>query len=101
MVTLVNIGEGIFPLKDGTLKIFVDGIPKGSYRLRSLTDQVHLLPREGMTLATSLTVVGRHEVYAYIDADPGLRERNPENDGLKKVLEGLPIGPDIFVKDWN
>ena len=86
-------------MKDGTLKVSVDGIPKGSYRLRSLTDQVHLLPREGITLATPLTVVGRHEVYAYIDADPGLRERNPENNGLKKVLESLPIGPDIIVKD--
>ncbi len=98
-VALVNIGKGIFPLRDGTLKVSVDGIPKGSYTLRSLTDQDHLLPREGITLATPLTVVGRHEVYAYIDTDPGLSERNPENNGLKKILEGLPVGPDIIVKD--
>ena len=99
VVALANIGEGIFPMRDGTLRVIVDGIPKGSYMLRSLTDQDHLLPREGMTLATPLTLVGRHEVSTYIDIDPGLKERNPENNGLKKILESLPIGPDIIVKD--
>ena len=98
-VTLANIGNGTFPLRSGTLKLFVDGILKGSYSLNSLSEQDHLLPRESITHASSLTLVGRHDVYARIDIDPGVNERDPENNGLKKILEGLPAGPDLIIQE--
>jgi hypothetical protein len=99
MVTLVNVGKGVFLMKDGTLKIFVDGTPKGSYALRSFSDQSSLQPEEGMTFPTSLTLAGHHEVYAYIDTVSGLKEKNQESLGFRKMLESLPIGPDIIVKE--
>jgi hypothetical protein len=98
-VTLANVGKGVFLLRDGTLKIFVDGLPKGSYTLRTLSDQAYLHPEESMTFPTSLTLAGRHEVYARIDTDPGLKERNQESLGFRKMLESLPIGPDLIVKE--
>jgi archaellum component FlaG (FlaF/FlaG flagellin family) len=98
-VTLANIGSGVFPLRSGTLKLFVDGMLKGSYTLNSLSDQDHLLPKESVTLDSSLTLMGRHDVYARIDIDPGIKERNPENNGLKKILEGLPVGPDLVIQE--
>jgi hypothetical protein len=99
VVTLANVGKGIFLLRDGTLKVSVDGTPKGSYTLRSSSDQDHLLPEESMTFPTSVTLAGRHEVYATIDTDPGLKERKKESVGFRKMLEGLPVGPDIIVKE--
>jgi len=98
-VTLANIGNGTFPLRSGTLKLFVDGTLKGSYTLNSLSDRDHLLPKESITLASSLTLMGRHDVYARIDIEPGVNERNLENNGLKKILEGLPVGPDLVIKE--
>jgi hypothetical protein len=44
-------------------------------------------------------VVGRHEIYAFLDIGPGANERDPENKALRKVLESLPVGPDLVVKD--
>ena len=99
VVTLANVGKGIFLLRDGTLKVSVDGTPKGSYTLRSSSDQDHLLPEESMTFPTSVILAGRHEVYATIDTDPGLKERKKESVGFRKMLEGLPVGPDIIVKE--
>jgi hypothetical protein len=101
VVTLANVGKGVFPLRDGTLKVFVDGVPKGSYTLGSSSDQDHLLPEESMTFPTSVTVAGRHEVYATIDRDPGLKEREMESSGFRKILEGLPVGPDIIINELD
>jgi hypothetical protein len=98
-LTLANVGNGPFPLRSGTLKLFVDGILKGSYSLNSLSDKNYLLPQESITHASSLTLMGRHDVYARIDIDPGVNEINPENNGLKKILEGLPVGPDLVIQE--
>jgi len=46
-----------------------------------------------------MTFVGRHEIDARIDFSQGVEESNGENNTLKKFLNGLPIGPDIVVKD--
>ena len=101
VVTLANLGQGVFVLRDGTLKVTVDGIPKGSYTLESSSEQDRLLPEESMTIPTSVTLAGRHEVYAYIETDTGLTERKKESVGFRKMLEGLPVGPDIIIKELD
>jgi archaellum component FlaG (FlaF/FlaG flagellin family) len=100
-VIIANIGETPLPLGGGSLKVMVDGSLKGIYTLGSLSNQ-SLLPVEGsMTLTTPLTLVGRHEIDAHVDFIQGVKESNEENNHLKKILEGLPVGPDIVVKDLD
>ena len=100
-VTIANIGESPLPLSQGNLKVFVDGNLKGSYTLVSLSDQSVLPVKGSFTLTTPVTLVGRHEIDAQVDFPDGLKELNGENNRLKKVLEGLPGGPDIVVKDLD
>ena len=100
-VTIANIGESPLPLEGGNLKILVDGSLKGSYTLGSLSDQ-SILPMKGnLTLTTPLTLVGRHEIDVHVDFSHGVKEANIENNSLKKILDGIPIGPDIVVKDLD
>ena len=98
-VTIANIGESPLPLGGGNLKILVDGSLKGSYTLRSLSDQSFLPPKGNITFITPMTLVGRHEIDARIDFPQGVKESKEENNTFKKFLNGLPIGPDIVVKD--
>jgi hypothetical protein len=98
-VTIANIGDSPLPLDGGNLKILVDGSLKGSYTLRSLSEASFLPPKGSITLDTPMTFVGRHEIDARIDFPQGVKESNEENNTLKKFLNGLPIGPDIVVKD--
>jgi hypothetical protein len=67
----------------------------------SLSDQSVLPVKGSFTLTTPVTLVGRHEIDAQVDFPDGLKELNGENNRLKKVLEGLPVGPDIVVKDLD
>ena len=99
VVTISNIGDSPLPLGGGNLKILVDGSLKGSYTLRSLSDASFLPPKGSITLDTPMTFVGRHEIDARIDFPQGVKESNEENNTLKKFLNGLPMGPDIVVKD--
>ena len=98
-VTIANIGDSPLPLDGGNLKILVDGSLKGSYTLKSLSEASFLPPKGSLTLDTPMTFVGRHEIDARIDFPQGVKESNEENNTLKKFLNGLPIGPDIVVKD--
>jgi archaellum component FlaG (FlaF/FlaG flagellin family) len=98
-VTIANIGDSPLPLGGGNLKILVDGSLKGSYTLRSLSDQSFLAPKGNITFITPMTLVGRHEIDARIDFPQGVKEFKEENNTFKKFLNGLPIGPDIVVKD--
>ena len=98
-VTVANIGEGPFSLGAGNLKVFVDGTLKGSYTFGGLSDQSVLQPNGSVTFTTPLTLVGRHEIVAHVDSTGRIKESNEGNNSLKKHLEGLPIGPDIVVKD--
>jgi hypothetical protein len=100
-VTIANIGDSPLPLGGGNLKIMVDGSLKGSYTLGSLSEQSFLPSKGNITLTTPLTLVGRHEIDARVDFAHGLKESNIENNSLKKILDGLPIGPDIVVKDLD
>jgi hypothetical protein len=100
-VTLANLGESPIPLKIVNLKIFVDGLPKGSYPLESFSDQPFLPPKGNSTFATPLTLSGRHEILAYVEFTNDVKEPNEERISLKKILDGPPIGPDIMVKDLD
>jgi hypothetical protein len=51
-----------------------------------------------MTLTTPFVLVGRHEIDAQVDFPKGVKEPSEENNSLKKILEGSPVGPDIVVK---
>jgi hypothetical protein len=77
----------------------VDGQLKGSYPLSSFSEQSFLLPKGSLTFTIPLTISGRHEIHAYLDVNPEVRESNRENKDLTRVLEGLPVGPDIVVRD--
>ena len=101
VVIIANIGESPLPLSPGSLKVFVDGNLKGSYTLGSLSDQSVLPVKGSITLTTPVALVGRHEIDAHVDFPQGIKELNEENNRLKKVLEGLPVGPDIVVKDLD
>ena len=98
-VTIANLGDSSLPLGEGNLKIMVDGFLKGSYPLGSLSDQSSLPPKGSMTLATPFISVGRHEIDARVDFPDEVKESNLENNSLKKMVEGPPVGPDIVVKD--
>ena len=97
-IHIVNIGNESFPLWEATVRIFVDGILKGSYPLGSPTERSHLSPKGEILITTSVVIIGHHEVYAYIEPDPESKERNLANNGLRKRFKSLPIGPDLLVK---
>ena len=97
-VTISNSGDSPLPLGDGNLKILVDGSLKGSYALRSLSNQSSLPVKGTMTLTTPLVLVGRHEIDAHLGFSIEVKESNEENNHLKRILEGPPVGPDIIVK---
>jgi hypothetical protein len=100
-VTIANIGNSPLPMGLGNLKIFIHGQLIGSYGLDSLSDQPFLQPKENITFNTPLTVRGRREVQAYVETSQEVRELNDENNYLERILEGLPIGPDIAIKDLD
>ena len=100
-VTIANIGNSPLPMALGNLKIFLDGQLKESYGLNRLFDQPSLQPNENITFNTSLTLRGRREVQAYVEAGQEIRESNKENNYLEKILEGLPTGPDIAIRDLD
>jgi len=97
-VTIANFGDSPLPLGEGNLKIMVDGSLKGSYTLGSLSDQSSLPVKGTMTLTTPWVLVGRHEVDAHVGFPKDVKESSEENNSLKKILEGPPVGPDIVVK---
>ncbi len=101
VATLTNIGSSPFPMMDGNLMVFVDGQFKKSLALGTLSQQSYLPPNESITFTTPLTVFGRHEINAHIDTDVEMKELDKENNYLKRILEGLPIGPDIVLKDLD
>jgi len=101
IVTITNIGSSPLPLGGGSLKVMVDGSLKGIYTLGSLTHQ-SLLPVKGsIALTTPLSLFGRYEIEVHVDFLQGLKESNEENNKLKKILEGLPVGPDIVVMELD
>jgi hypothetical protein len=101
VATLTNIGTAPFPMEGGGLSLYVDGRLEKYYTLKSLSDQTLLQPQENIILATPVSIYGRHEVEARVDTSAELREQDKENNELIKILEGLPIGPDIMVKDFE
>lgn len=100
-VTIANIGNRPFPMELGNLKILIEGQMKGSYRLNRLSKQSFLQPKETITFTSSLILRGRCKVQAYVETSQEIGEWNGENDHLEKVLEGLPVGPDIIVQDLD
>ncbi len=100
-VTIANIGDSPLALAGGNLKIIVDGSLKGSYTLGSLSDQSFLPPKGSLTLTTPLSIIGRHEVDAHVTFPPEVKESNEENNGLMKILDGPPVGPDVIVSDLD
>jgi archaellum component FlaG (FlaF/FlaG flagellin family) len=100
-VTITNIGDRPLPLKVGNMKIFVDGLPKGSYPLENLSDQPFLPPKGNVTFTTPLILFGRHEILAHIEFTNEVKESDEERNSLKKILDGPPVGPDIMVKDLD
>lgn len=96
-VTIANLGDGIFELEHGDLKLFVDGHLKKEYPLRELTNQGILSPKGKISLILPYTLTGRHEVQAFLSITG--KEPNQENNQLRKILEILPSGPDITVNN--
>ena len=101
VATLMNVGTHPFPTASGTLHLFVDGRFEKSYNLQEFFEQPFILPQEAINVMTPLTLYGRHEVEARIDTGLDLDELTKENNQLKMILEGLPLGPDIVIKDLN
>jgi hypothetical protein len=97
-VVIANLGDGPLSLREGNLKIRVDGSLAGSYALGSLSDQSSLPVKGMMTLTTPWVLVGRHEVEVEVGFPNEVKESSEENNSLKKILERPPVGPDIIVK---
>ncbi len=96
-VTIANFGDSPLPLGEGTLKIMVDGSMKGSYGLGGLSEKSSLPAKGTMILTSPLVLVGRHEVDARVGFPNEVKESSDDNNRLRKMLEGHPIGPDIVV----
>jgi hypothetical protein len=60
-----------------------------------------LQPDENITLTTPFTLHGRRKVQATIETSQEMRESDKENNDLEKILEGIPIGPDITIRDLD
>lgn len=101
VITLRNKGEGAFRMGSGSLRILVDGRQKGNFPLTGFSDQSFLRPQRSINLTTSITIIGRHEVQAHVDTDLETIESDKENNAFKRILRGLPVGPDIVVKDLD
>lgn len=101
VATLTNVGTRPFPMESGNIDLFVDGRFDKSYNLKELSNQPFIHPQESVNLTTPLTLYGRHEVEARVDTGTEMKEVTKENNQLKKILEGLPIGPDIAIKDLS
>lgn len=99
--TLTNIGTAPFPMENGGLSLSVDGRLEKRYALKSLTEQGHLNPQESVTLPIPFSLFSRREVEVRVDIPEELKESNKENNFLKKMLEGFPVGPDIVIKDFD
>ena len=99
VIHLSNNGDAPFALREGTLQVFVDNVLRGSYSLGGLSDKLILSPKERAFLSTPLPIIGRHEIFAHLDTGPEANERIQEKKGFKKILESLPPGPDILVKE--
>ncbi len=99
VVHLSNNGDAPFLLKRGSLKIFVDKALEGSYTVGELCKRRSLSPKEGASFETPTTIKGRHEVDAHLDISPDADDGGRGSKSLTKILEGVPIGPDIMVKD--
>ncbi len=101
VVTVANVGNSPLPMGFGNLKIFIDGQVKESYALSRLSDRLSLQPGEEITFITSLTIRGRQAVKAYVETGQETRESNEENNYSEAILEGLPAGPDIAIRDLD
>jgi hypothetical protein len=100
-VTIANIGKSPVPIGLGNLRIYLDGQLKGSYGLNKLSDQPSLQPNEDVTFATPVTIRGRRDVKACVETSQEIKETNQENNSLDRILEGLPTGSDIAIKDLD
>ena len=101
VVTVANMGDQPLPLGKGNLKVFVDGELKKIYGLNRLSHQAVLQPGEVIPFMTSFQITGRHEIQASIETGREVEELSKENNELKKFLEGLPLGPDIVIRDFT
>lgn len=99
--TLTNTGTAPFPMENGGLSLSVDGRMEKRYALKSLTEQAALKPQESITLPIPFSLFNKKEVEVRVDSPEDLKELNKENNSLKRVLEGSPIGPDIIIKDFD
>jgi hypothetical protein len=126
-VMISNVGKGFARYGVGSLVVYVDGQMKWRDSLGTLPDQTFLRPGERVLYTTPVQLVGRHEVQAVVDNEKKMVEENEANNvfmkvlgkeeteaksivpapiigekkSLKKVLDGLPAGPDIVVKDLD
>jgi hypothetical protein len=101
VITLENRGDAPFPMKAGTLKVLVDGAFKESVSLTDLSEEPFLAPKRSLEWVSSLTILGRHKVEARIDTSQEIKEWDGENNGLRKTIEGIPIGPDLVITDLD
>ncbi len=126
-VMLSNTGKGPAPNGVGSLAIYVDGLLKWKDSLGTFPDQSFLEPGGSTLYTTPIELAGRHEVRAVLDKEEKTVEENKlsnvfpkvlgkekleakpivpdptieENEGQKKTLDGLPVGPDIVVEDLD
>ncbi len=101
VATLTNIGSAPFPMESGELSLFVDGRLQKRYSLKELSDQIFLQPQQSISITTPFKLSGRHAVEARVDTSMELRELDKENNQFRRILEGLPIGPDIVIRDFH
>jgi hypothetical protein len=126
-VMLSNTGEGPAPYGVGSLAIYVDGLLQWKDSLGTLPDQTFLEPGGTTLYTTPIELVGKQEVRAVLDKEEKTVEENKlsnvfpkvlgkekseakpivpgltmgEGKSLKRSLDGLPVGPDIVVKDLD
>ena len=126
-VMISNVGKGFARYGVGSLVVYVDGQMKWRNSLGTLPDQTFLRPGGRALYTTPVQLVGRHEVQAAVDNEKKMVEENGANNVFvkvlgkerteakpivpapiieekkspKKVLDRLPAGPDIVVKDLD
>lgn len=101
LATVANVGTIPFQMDHVVLNLSVDGRLEGRYPWELLSSKKELHPQESIHLSLPFSIIGRREVEIRVEPPAGRIELDRTNNQFKKILDGLPLGPDLTIKDFS